>query len=396
MVKQRSNIIQFNGRRYDATTGRLLDNVVKPQPISDIVAVKSTPQVQPINKAVKPKNIDDIRRPANGQQATKVHKRTSKSVTLTRTVPKPVITATKTSPVAKPVPASRTVNNSLVAHRPVKSPTLMRTAVKKPVIARKPKLSSTTNTSQIANKPSGVIAKKHMSDNLDIARLERSKQTPRHGQVDRFYKPTNLVTVLAAKAPAHIQVRPAPAVINKTAPKSDDILTKALHNARSHEEVYKPLKRVKRKSHKLLASLAITASLLLFMGGLAYVNRSHIQMQFAAAQAGFNASLPSYIPGGFVYSGISYGTGEITLTYTDASSNTSYTINQKPSSWNSQTLLDSFSENTHDYQVQSAGGRTVYILTDQVTWVSGGIIYKLVVNGNQLPLDQILKVVASL
>lgn len=389
MVKQRNNIINFNGRRYDATTGRLLQS--EGAVISDIIAIKPT--------TAKTVDAKPVKQRLASQSATNIHKRTSKSVTLKRSVANP----SKAKPISStnisaPQPvASRTIARPIRAHQPTKSAILMRTSVKKPVVERKPKLKTTTHSTHLAKQPSTMVVAKRMSDSLDLARLDRAKHIPKHTRVDRFYKPTKLIDALAAEAPAHIPVKPAPAAPVKL-PKANnqDIFTKALENARSHEQTYKKPKARRRSGSRVAASLAVTVGLLVAVFGLAYTNRDRIEMQFASAQAGFGATLPAYTPGGFSYSGVNHNSGELKLTYKDAASNTSYTINEEPSAWNSQTLLDSFGDNHTSYTTLSAGGRTVYVSGNQATWVSGGILYTLSIEGSNLPESELLKIVTSL
>ena len=410
MPKQRSNVIELNGRRYDATTGRLLSAashlsidpiVIEPtktvKPVS--VPAKAKPVTEPITK--KPL-IDGFVHQAS-KSATQIHVRTKKSVTLKRPAKpaKLTIRVTDSTP-AKPKPVSPAKVHVIAAHQPLKSPTLMRQAVKKPAIARKPKLAAETHSSQLAKPvPQGLVPK-HMSDTVNRQRLERAYRIPQHQKVSRFYQPTRLVAALPAVVPVHMPVTPAPKPIapiaQRPAPSPADSFTKAIQAARSHEEVYKPAKKSRRTAGRLVLSGAISLALLAVVGGALYFNRSGIEMQFVAAQAGFNAVLPTYKPDGFSYQGIEHKPGSVSLTYQSKTSETSYQLSEQPSSWNSQTLLEAYvSTLKQPYQTEQVGGRTVYLFGDSnATWVSGGVWFQIQTTGGNLTSDQLLKIAASI
>lgn len=414
MPKQRSNVIELNGRRYDATTGQLLSatsslsiDPIVIEPTKTVKPASSPAKAKPATEPITKKPLIDgfVHQPS--KSATQIHVRTKKSVTLKRPA-KPAKLTIKVTDLtqAKPKPASPAKVHVIAAHQPVKSPTLMRQAVKKPDIARKPKLAAETHSSHLAKPvPQGLVPK-HMSDTVNQQRLERAYRIPQHQKVSRFYEPTRLVAALPVAVPVHVPVTPLPKQLAPAAqpakpapiPIATDNFTKAIQAARSHEETYKPVKKPRRTAGRLILSSAVSLALLGVVGGVLYFNRAGIEMQFVAAQAGFNAVLPTYKPAGFNYQGIEHRPGSVSLTYQASTTETRYQLSEQPSSWNSQTLLEAYvSTLQQPYQAKQVGGRTVYLFGDSnATWVSGGVWFQIQTTGGTLTTDQLLKIAASL
>lgn len=416
MPKQRNNIIELNGRRYDSVTGQLIIGG-KRLSIEPIVVTPSQTKttVPPIfetksQPALKSRPVDGFSRPiSQPKSATQIHVRTKKSVTLKRPAqPVKLIVKETGAKVTTTAPTRAAQEHSLKAHHPVKSPTLMRQAVKKPAISRKPKLAAASHSAQLVKQPPQGISLKRMSDKVDEQRLERAYRTPQHAKVKRFYEPVRLAATARPAIPVHVPVTPAPvAALPKvqSMPASKlsnadqiDVFAKALRSARSHEEVYQPAKKTHRGFGKLVLSGAVSLAVLGLVGGVLYFNRSGIEMQFVAAQAGFNAALPTYKPAGFNYQGTDHQPGSVILYYQSATTEAHYQITEQPSAWNSQTLLDTYvSTQQQTYRTAQVGGRTVYLIGDSnATWVSGGIWFQIQTNGGSLSSDQLLKIAASL
>jgi len=122
-------------------------------------------------------------------------------------------------------------------------------------------------------------------------------------------------------------------------------------------------------------------------------------MHVASARAGVHASLPSYQPAGFSFTGpIKYKPGQITISFKSNSDNQrNFSITQSASSWDSQTLLENYVTPTgQPYQTDEVSGKTIYIYgTSNATWVDGGIWYN--VQGNSsLNSAQLLRLADSI
>lgn len=179
-----------------------------------------------------------------------------------------------------------------------------------------------------------------------------------------------------------------------------DIFERALAMANSHEQ--KPDKMLllktakKRKKMRRLASLgASVAVFLLLVGLVAFMNKSAIQLQIASARAGFAASTPDYKPEGFSLGRVTYAPGTIATRYDKDSK--AFSIIQKRSNWDSQTLLENFVATTNeDFEGYQVNGRTIYVYGNgKATWVNGGIWYQ-VQAGEALSNDQLLRVARSM
>lgn len=137
---------------------------------------------------------------------------------------------------------------------------------------------------------------------------------------------------------------------------------------------------------------------LLAGGFVTYNNIPNMALRVAASRAGFQASLPNYKPAGYSFTGpVAYSPGSISVNFQSNSDERDFTITQRESSWDSQSLLDNFiiSENKQHVTFQERG-LTVYVYeSSNATWVDGGIWYTIEGN-SQLSSEQLLKIAASL
>lgn len=117
----------------------------------------------------------------------------------------------------------------------------------------------------------------------------------------------------------------------------------------------------------------------------------------ASAKAGFSASLPQYRPAGYNMSQLDYGDGVIAAQFRDKDNGSRYTITQKPSSWDSATLRDSFvAPADARYRTVEAAGRTVYFYGEHnATWINGGVWYQVQTDGS-LSDSQMVELATSL
>lgn len=375
--------------RYDAVSGKPLG---------------STPIVNKASQTVAPKYVDGFRRTSQ-----KTSTGGSKPVA-TPTVPK----------VTKSVSQkTHTPGMHVAAHKPEPAKTLMRSAVKKPDIKAPSVLKAVSRTDLPANLAVQAITPKASAVTINPKRLKKAAQMVKSPSVSRYGQSGVLPaasTALVAAAPAskqdsiaviqqslhgvssaktvpHIPVSPVHA-----APAKTDIFTEALANARSHEQTHEPSVRADKKRRRVSVLATATLSLLLIVGVVAYTNTPALSMRVASMKAGFSAKLPDYSPAGFNFGTLSYGRGNVTVSYASAqNAGLSYDITQRASNWNSQTLLDNFVQTANKaYQTYQQAGRTIYMYGDNTaTWVDSGVWYT--VNGNSaLSRDQILDLARSL
>lgn len=347
-MQKGQKIIELNGQKYDASTGKIIGPATSP----------------PQKSATAPK---PIRRPSNGLSVDGVAPaRTPHHVQIKG----PHSTGAKSSDIKKAI-------------RPVAQPSATRT-----------------------DTHASPVKAKHL---LHAANVAQSSLISKFGSVGTHIK-TDFVPVKAApktappsaafghaKASAHAAATPAAS--------SQEILDKALAEATSHTA-----QKLKRKTSFARAAAALhiktrTLAMVLVGFGLmtigsfaAYQYVPHVALEVAAQRTGIRASLPSYSPSGFrLKQPISYGDDQIKLEYASNTDDRSFRVIQKASSWDSQALLDNFvTAAAKQYQTMQIKGRTIYTYNQgDAAWVDGGTLFTIE-GKSSLSSDQLLKIIDSL
>lgn len=306
----------------------------------------------------------------------------------------------------KHIPSTHTIKQSTAAHRrhpakdvahhaPTNSQILMRSIVKKPASNLKRHLKISESTDQIVSKTSYTAAHSHMS--LAAQHHERSQRAATIQQSERISHfvtpsvnptPQSFPSVIATEQSLPQAAAPAPA----KSP-TDLLIERALSQATSPEQP--PPKATKLKwSRVALMTAPVVIVALLIIGSRSVTD---LQLRVASAKAGFSTSLPAYHPAGYSLGQLSYNSGIFASEYHTNGSTESYTVTQKKTSWDSQTLLDNYVLTTAArYQIVQLGTRTVYLYNDgNATWINGNIWYQLNSDGS-LNESQIINVVNSL
>lgn len=327
-------IIEINGKRYDAQTGKL-------------IAQKSN-------------------RPASVS-----HAKATEGVALDGFV-RPVRSSSKP-------PRDKKHLHSKLSRAPQKSKTLMRPAVKKP--------SAKTKKVETPREVKPKLSEPHPQ------RLHRAKNTPKSHRVSRFGR-KHLVPAQVVKKSAPMKVAaPSHNVVQRTTEQFE----KAMQEATSHLENFVPDSKSPRKKRFTFAGLAVLSVLVLgfFAWQLmptVKVKYAGTRAGFSAQAPGYSPA--GYGLSGNVQS----SSGEVTLSYDSRIDDKSYQIKQTPSNWTSQSLITNFVVPTYgsNHQVYESGGKTIYISDNSnATWVDGGIWYQL--SGNApLTSDQLQRIVNSL
>lgn len=341
------NIIELNGKRYDALTGKLLGKSTSP-------IAATLPQV--------PRSMDGV-----------------------------VRAAPKNIEHARPVshPAKKRASGAIVAaHRPQGAKTLMRRAVNKPKATLKPAI-KTQIPSEIKAAPIATIARKHSASHVDAGRSSRAKQTPKHQGIARFTPATAVRTLPAS---SHQATKTMPAHTTST-PVHKDIFEKAIASAHSHEQPAPKVPKHRKKHRRVAGTLAGIGAFLILGGFLAYLNLPHIELKVASLSAGFSAHMPGYKPTGYQLTNVQQQRGTITLSFRSGSSG--YQITQQTSNWNSQTLQDDIIAAANHETIEK-NGRIIYVYDNVASWVNGGIRYDLVNNNANLSKDDIAQIAASM
>jgi hypothetical protein len=185
---------------------------------------------------------------------------------------------------------------------------------------------------------------------------------------------------------------PKPAQVIK-----QEAITKALDEAPSHSKNHQQIKRSKRYPRVL--SIASMAMALLLLGGyFTYLNMPSLSVRVAAAQAGINASYPSYHPDGYSLNGpVAYAQGEVMMKFAANAGPQNFTVTQTKSSWDSSAVLDNYVKQKagDNYIAYDEHGLTIYTYGGNAAWVNGGILYTI---SGDAPLssDQIRHIATSM
>lgn len=390
------NTIDINGKRYDAQTGALLGD----SPVSSIVAARrhATHQGRVIDGFVKKK-------PAHA--AAKTAAPVVKSGTLV--VPNSKVAIPKSAapkmmePVKKKPNVTRTVAKTTPLRQPEKAKTLMRSVVHKPEVTMK-KAIKTQKPSEIAAAPVSELTPqlKKAAHIVDDKRLSRARQTNRSTYVRRFstlqqnYPVSHARAAAATVAPrAAVQaVAPAQAAPEKPqSSKATDLFEAAIANASSHEQPKVKAKRSTRQ--KFVGITAGVAAFLVLSGFIAYTNMSNIEVRLASVRVGFSVQLPNYAPTGYALTGGVQAKSKV-ATATYRSGDSSYTLRQQTSDWDSQTLYDNVvAISSEQHEKLNASGQTVYVYGHNAAWVNGGVLYSLKTDGN-ISSQEILSIASSI
>jgi hypothetical protein len=298
-------------------------------------------------------------------------------------------------------PRSKTTARA-VHHKTEKSRTLMRTVVKKPSAPKH----HGSSTPKVVRHPSPQY-------DVDPRLASHAQKVKKSELVSRFGAPVG-----SHPAKKHIEaalaVQPEPVeppVFDHHHPtsvekKSHSVhLERALENAHSHTQ---PKAKKQTRRQKLARKIKVTPRIVsigatsfavfLLVGFIAYQNAPNLSMRLASARAGVSGRVPGYQPAGFGMAGpIKYQQGQLVINYKSHSDQRQFSISQKSSQWNSESLLENYVvAEGKSYQTFQDGGKTIYIYDENsATWVDGGVWYQIEGNSS-LTSDQLLRVAASM
>jgi hypothetical protein len=297
--------------------------------------------------------------------------------------------ATQTAARAvKPAPTrSRTASEAI--HGTVqKSKTLMRRATKKPVAPQK------------------IVRRAQPGRHMDIARSASVSKFAAHPVV----KPAAAKAsrpLISPDTPA--QVHPSAArALGKLRPKqaAAPVAKKQTAKQVKEQEISKAIaapkqKTTKKPTNKWVRRAVIVGSCVLVLAAVLFAIYKFvpsISVSIAASQAGIEARYPDYTPDGYALNQpVTYSDGEVNLQFKSNSNDSSYTITQKRSSWDSTAVLDSVVKTAvgENYTTTKERGLTIYTFDKGAAWVNGGILYTI---RGDAPLsgDQIRRLATSL
>lgn len=378
------NIFELNGKAYDALTGAYLGSAKRVQHTATVQAVQ--PQPVPASTRAHGVSIDGmIAKPSRAAAGHAGHHRQQPAKTLMRHAVKPPAAASLAVPAA--APAAKPLSSAISPlHAPVqKTPQVaakLSHSVVDPMRARRASQAGRSQSVQ------------HFRSNVRPAGNPYALQDMRRPQA----APVQPMRANAAQKPAAFQPVATPSPADDTA-YEQDLFEQALAHATSHEKLAAPAKQAKpqRRRRQLVTIVASFSVFLLLCGVIAYQNRNDIQLQIASAKAGFSAATPMYTPEGYGLGKLAYAPGSVAAIY-QHDSKQSFSITQKKSNWDSQTLLENFvATSNEDYKGYQSNGRTVYVYgKNNATWVNGGIWYQLKDDTNTFSDEQIVRIAASM
>lgn len=385
------SVVELNGKKYDAVTGKELSAAVH----------HSSSAAKPAKTTARGMNMDGFVRAPKGHT---IHPATAQHA------------ATHPAKKAHAPAATPKASAPHAARKPQSTKTLMRHVVKKPGTAHSTKVITGVSTAIDTSMVVPAVTKQK--------RLNQASKISKSPLISRFGTAHASATGIK-KSVQHLPVTPAPPTHApklttsqpKTAPRkanssdkraahpADAHIAKALEKASSHSKPkLAKQKRRHRAAHKLgvsprfISTAAASLAVLLLVGFFAYQNVPNISVRMAASKAGFAAKLPGYQPTGFALNGpVQAGPGVVTLNFNSNSDDRSFQISQRPSSWNSESLLSNFVESKpQPYERHQEAGKTIYTYEDSnATWVSGGVWYQIEGNSS-LTTEQLLRIASSL
>lgn len=180
----------------------------------------------------------------------------------------------------------------------------------------------------------------------------------------------------------------------------DQAISKAL--AEAARPAKDTTKTKKNKIHfgfpRIALALSCAAAVVLVIVYFVNLNMPDISLKVAAMQTGFEASYPSYVPREYTLSGITSEEGNITLNFRNHAEDTTFSLNEEKSTWDSGALLNNYVRPTYgeNYSTVKEQGLTIYINGSNATWVNGGIVYKLTAESSNLTKKQVKSIAVSL
>jgi len=285
-----------------------------------------------------------------------------------------------------------------------RSRTLMRTAVKKPQLAR--------HQVQVHNPQiEAVVATPH-------PKPQTAKGVAKHSSVERFGHITAppkktvqkvIATPMQPRLHSSEQKSTAPPMPSMTASASHKHLERMLDEALTTADSHHQTLHRKSRSHRIWRKVKSMPKLLTFGGGLIILASlsslilwqkvPQVAVRVAAARANVDAAIPRYAPSGFAFSApVQYSHGSVSVKYNSKNTTShKYVLTQQLSNWDSSSLASSIMSKNTQVQTSEINGTTVYIYGDHndASWVNHGVRYTLTDYAN-LSTDEILKIANSL
>ncbi len=342
VTEGQKSVIEINGNKYDAHSGRM------------------------VSSAPSHKSMDMIT----------IQKKSGKSQF-----------APKRSPVNSDVP------HVTAAHKLQKSHILMRQAVRKPFTV------TADNSYVKQSSATASIVRPGLTNHVDEqARISRANHVPMSSSVRRFdvsppQTHVRVAPMALASAPAQIIDRVPQPVAHHPIQQSgsESFIQKQLSTINSTVEPESPFKKKpvhKRtasaiKQHKFMSFSAVLASFVMLAGFLLYMNMPTVALAMASQKSGLAVKSPSSVPKSFYLERNVYATsGQVTMSYKTRSDDRRFSITLLKVDQTKETLKEEIITKTKgQYQVYETNSLTLYLSTPSnssaAEWLNNGVRYSI-------------------
>ena len=402
---EKNSIFEVNGNAYDALSGAFIGHVPRIQPTTTVrnMPLRNTPQSNSIDGMVaSPRRTASHQQPHIPQPTQTLMRHAVKPPQPGSLKPTEPAGSLRPAAVLQPnMPAAVTAAPQLssASVTPQRAHMARVTGRSQAVQHFRPHARHATTPATTYAAPAPQPIAQPVVQTPAMSQAPRQQSTRPIAASRRPYTPNNLTVADSAPKQGLHQSQPRPASPEQS---EQDLFAEALAQAKSHEEPghkVSKLKSAKRKGSRARKVMIAGASLAVFValcGIVGFQNRQQIQLQMASAKAGFAVASPLYIPQGYKSTGVTSASGNAAALYKSDTQQT-FSIIQKKSNWNSETLLDSFvATSNQDYRGFQSNGRTVYVYgKGNATWVNGGVWYQIK-DAKGLSDQQLVKIAASM
>lgn len=293
--------------------------------------------------------------------------------------------------VTKPTTVQRAANTSGIHAVTQKSKTLYRRAIQKPASHSAPILRKVGHSMDIARSKS--IA--HFAPR-PVTKIDKpTVTTKRQPDISPTRHPL-AARVDSIRTTAHHQAN-KPAAPKPAKAIKEEAIAEAFAKLSEHQAAEKnALKRHSKRINTVL--IIISMIFLIAIGYFIYLNIPTLSVRVASAQAGISATFPEYKPDGYSLNGpVSYGDGEVTISFKSNTDSSTFVIKQVKSSWDSSAVKNQVDKDAGGAVVNTTTerGLTLYTYNSNAAWVNGGILYSISGNAH-LSVDQIRRIATSL
>ncbi len=293
---------------------------------------------------------------------------------------------------------SRTLNRRYVRRQDVVKHSATQTVLTtEPQTTRKPAPTSIS----VHKRPAAPTRSNRPANITKYARpAAETHHTAQHAGTTPDIAPTPHAVALAAETKvqqarnSQVSAAPKPSQVIK-----NESIQHALQTStpKSHKKEVRS-KKQHSKTGRFMSVASASLAIVLLGAYLTYLNMPSLSTRVAAAQAGIDASYPSYKPSGYSLTGtVAYQQGSVTMTFAANAGPQTYTLVQKDSSWDSSAVLEHEVEPEagDNYTISTASGLTIYSYNGKSTWVNNGILYTITGDA-KLSSEQVQNIATSL